>query len=68
MAITNCKAEQLKKDDLFELGGFMCKVLTVIPRVGQSGSVVIRFKLKSDLTRDFYTMQINSKYDFEVHS
>lgn len=61
------RAEELQKDDQFEVGGAMCKVLTVIPRIGQPGAVLIRFRLVSDLTRDFYSMWINAKYTFNIH-
>lgn len=60
------EASELKKDDLFALGGQVCKVLATRERVGQAGSIHVRFKLKSDVSSDFYTMWINSKYKFEV--
>lgn len=61
------KAEELQKDDQFEVGGRRCKVLAVIPRIGQPGAVLIRFKLTSDLSKDFYSMWINEKFQFDIY-
>lgn len=67
-ATSTVEAQQLKKDDRFIVGGQLCKVLFVVPRIGQDGAVMIRFRLVSDLSRDFYSMWINAKYKFEVHT
>lgn len=67
-SVIEVKAKDLKKDNVFYLGGAKCKVISVIPRIGQPGAVMVRFKLKSDVSRDFYSMWINEVFVFQVHT